>query len=377
MSTTNNSAVLQELYYNVKNPSAFSSINKLYKAARERVPDITLRSVKEWLAGERTYTLHRDARYRFKRNKIVVSYPREQYQADLADMSQLSKSNHGYKYLLTCIDLFSRYAFAEPIKNKTPAAVKEAFERIFAAVPQPHKLQTDKGKEFVNRMIKDWLKERGINFFTSHNQKIKCSMVERFNRTIKNKIYKFLTAKGTKRYINVLPELVNGYNNSYHRTIKMKPSEVGPENKDKVFETIYGAPSLHAYLQKGASNDGKRSRAQQLKVGDKLRVVKHTPHFRRGYHPLWLEEVFVISQKLPRPTKPVYHVRDLTGQEIEGHLYPEEVQPVNLGPKSATRVESIVERRVAPGNQQQVRVKWVGINGETNNNWIAAADYPH
>ncbi|RWS21323.1 hypothetical protein B4U80_03489, partial [Leptotrombidium deliense] len=210
-----NNAILRKIYYDQNNPASFSTADKLFKAARLEAPSLTLKEVKNWLKNQVTYTLHKPIRHKFRRRKIVVSAIDEQWQADLVDLQEFAAKNNGYKYLLTAIDLFSKYAFAVPIKNKKAETVVAAFEKIFKR-RIPLKLQTDKGKEFINSSLQKFLKNNHVKFFTSHNDVIKCSVVERFNRTLKSKMFKYFTANGTRKYIDVLQDFLNSYNNSYH-----------------------------------------------------------------------------------------------------------------------------------------------------------------
>ena len=153
-----------------------------------------------------------------------------QWQSDLVDMSHLSKFNQGYNYILTTIDIFSKYAWAVPLKNKTGQALVEAYRQIFSLGRVPQKLQTDKGTEFINRGVQALLKEYDVKFFTTNNE-TKASVVERFNRTLKTKMWKYFTSQNTHRYIDILPDLMEAYNNSFHRSIKTKPSQVSRENE--------------------------------------------------------------------------------------------------------------------------------------------------
>ena len=123
-------AYLSKVYYNPKNEAGFASVDKLYKI-KEQFPDVTRRQVIDWLAKQRTYTLHKSVRHRFKRNRIIVSYVDEQWQLDLTSMASVASSNSGNKYILVAIDLLSKYAWANPIKNKLPTTIINVMKNIF------------------------------------------------------------------------------------------------------------------------------------------------------------------------------------------------------------------------------------------------------
>ena len=142
---------------------------------------------------------------------------------DLADMQLKSKCNKGIRYLLCAIDLFSKYAFVVPLKDKKGATITNAFQSILdKSNRKPNKIWVDQGSEFYNNNFKKWLKDNDITMHSTHNEG-KSVVAERFIRTLKNKIYKRMTAISKNVYFDVLDDIVDKYNNSYHSTIKMKP----------------------------------------------------------------------------------------------------------------------------------------------------------
>jgi len=184
------SETLSRIYYDIDNPAAFASQAKLLHEAKLKNQEITLNDVKEWLQGQLVYGLHKDVRRNFLRNRIIVSEIDEQWQADLVDLQEFKARNRENGYILTIIDLFSRYAWAVPIINKGAKSVAAAFEKIFKNGNRiPTKLQTDKGTEFLNRDVQAVFKKYGVHHFTAVNPKTKCSSVERFNRTLKLKMF--------------------------------------------------------------------------------------------------------------------------------------------------------------------------------------------
>ena len=122
---------------------------------------------------------------------MVVYRIDHQWQADLVDLGKLAFYNKGFKYLLTCIDVLSRYAWVVPLKDKTGKTLKEAFHVMFKTGRQPISLQTDKGTEFTNRIFQKFLNEHDVHF-TTYNEETKANIVERFNRILKTKMWKYL-----------------------------------------------------------------------------------------------------------------------------------------------------------------------------------------
>jgi transposase InsO family protein len=162
---------MESTYYNVVAPTSYGGFSKF------KPKGYTKKEVREWLQSQDTYTLHIPTRRRFTRRRIVVYGNDHQRQADLVDLAKLSSYNKGFKYLLTCIDVLSRYAWVVPLKDKTGKTLKDAFQVIFKSVRCPIRLQTDRGTEFTNRIFQKFLKEHDVHFFTTYNEETKASIV--------------------------------------------------------------------------------------------------------------------------------------------------------------------------------------------------------
>ena len=324
----------------------------VYRAAQKDRVDINRQRIKEWLIKQPTYTLHKPIRKRFKRNRVVVNEIDQQWQADLVDMTSLADYNSGYKYLLTCIDVLSKYAWAVPLENKTGLALVGAFKQILKSGRKPHFLQTDKGTEFLNRNFQNLLKKEKIRFFTTQNE-TKASVVERFNRSLKSGMYKFFTATNTYAYLKVLSKLLSAYNHSYHRSIKTTPASVTIHNTDQVWRTLYGVEAISRNKFK-------------FKVGDTVRISIAARPFRKGYLPNWTAELFTVSAKIHR-YPPVYRLKDYDGEEIDGTFYEQELQRV-IKTDDVYEVENVLDTRKRRGKTEYF-VKWVGYPDKFNS-WV-------
>jgi hypothetical protein len=170
-------ALLSRIYLDPANPASFSSPYKLYHAAKKLKPKITLKSVQNWLAGQKSYTLHRASKVNFPRRKVLVRGMHQQYQADLLDLQKLYHANSGTRFLLTVIDCFSRVGAAVPLRNKRAETVRDGFLKVFTEMKPPKKMQTDKGTEFYNSEVKSLFHKLGIIHFST-DQELKASMVE-------------------------------------------------------------------------------------------------------------------------------------------------------------------------------------------------------
>ena len=156
------------------------------------------------------------------KGKIIVNHIDEIFAADLVEMQKFSKINKGYRYLLTCIDIFSKFAFVIPLKDKKGITIKNSLQKIFRK-RKPKFLWTDNGKEFYNNQVNDLLEKINIKLYSTNNSETKSSVIERFNRTFKNMMYKKFTENNNTIFYNIIDKLVNEYNNKYHRTTKMNP----------------------------------------------------------------------------------------------------------------------------------------------------------
>ena len=183
-------------------------------------------------------------------------------------MQSLSKKNKGIKYLLCAIDLYSKYAFVVPLKDKKGISVTNGFNKIIKqSGRKPNKIWVDQRSEFYNHVFKRCLSRNNIIMYSTYNEG-KSVVAERFIRTLKNKLYKHMTATGKNVYYDVLDDIVNEYNNTKHNTVKMKPKDVGNNNK-------------RVYIDE---HNEKRSR---FKVGDRVRISKFKNIFAKGYTPNW------------------------------------------------------------------------------------------
>ena len=350
--------ILSKVYYNTSNPAGFGGARKLYSAVKLIDNRITYNDVLNFLRKQSTYTLHRPARRRFPRNKIYVSYINEMFEADLVDLSMFSRMNNSYKYILTVIDCFSKFLFAEPLKTKTPLEIINAFKKIIK-IRQPMKLRTDRGLEFNNKHFKKFCDENEINFFTSYNSNIKCAIVERVNRTIKGKMFRIFSYKGTRRWIDILPAIVNSYNNSVHRTTKLAPSNVNFENEQTVFKNIYGVRNLKEIFFNNST--------PKFSIGETVRIKYDLSTLDKSYYPLWSENIYKVKDIIRKYNKPQY-VLELEGQKLNRRFYEEEIQKVLVDENNLWRIESILRYRDINGERQAL-VKWLGYSNK-HNSWI-------
>ena len=327
---------MDAIYLNPRAPGSFGGVEALRRYARK-----SRKVVVDYVVGQNAYTMHKPTRTRFPRRRTFAKGIADLFQIDLADVSNLSPHNDGYRYLLNCIDVFTKRAWSMPLRTKTGREVKNAFERILSE-QRCNMVQSDKGTEFFNSAFQSMLRHHGIKFYTSENEDIKAAVVERFNRTLNQKTYRYFTAKRTRRHVDVLSDLLHAYNNSHHRSIGMAPTQVTTDNEDKVRARLYPVQT--------------KKLNWKFKVGDKVRIVKQRRPFKKGYVGNWSEELFVVDTRLP--TSPVtYKLKDLSGDDIKGTFYSDELQVVEKPNDALFDVEHIVKTRKRAGKIEYL-VKW-------------------
>ena len=168
--------------------------------------------------------LHKPLKRNFTRRRVIANHIDEIWCSDLVEMQQFSKWNKGYRYLLMVLDVFSKYGWIIPLKDKKGETVMNAFKIILKEGRKPHYLWTDKGKEYYNKHVKELLDKNKITLYSTENEE-KSSVCERWNRTIKSKMWKQFTVQGNTMYLDMLPKILKQYNNTKHSSIKMTPIE--------------------------------------------------------------------------------------------------------------------------------------------------------
>ena len=298
--------------------------------------------------------LHKPIRRKFKTRRVIANHIDEIWCSDIVEMQKFSRWNAGYRYLLMVLDVFSKYGWIIPLKDKKGETVAQAFKTIFKEGRKPQYIWTDKGKEYYNKHVKELLDKNKITLYSTENEE-KSSVCERWNRTIKTKMWKQFTVQGNTQYLDMLPKLVKQYNNTKHSSIKMTPAEASrKENEGTVYFNLFGD-------MKSISTKSK------YRVGDKVRISKYKrPVFDKGYTANWTEEVFTVD-KIQYTNPITYRLKDLSGEEISGSFYEQEMQKVV---QDVYRIEKVIRRDARKG---KALVKWSGYP-EKFNSWVDIND---
>lgn len=351
--------LFKKIYFDEKNPNSYGSVSKLYKAAKAINPNITLKNTENWLQHQFEYTLYKQTRKNFTRNRIYASFIDEIWEIDSLHYANYSRYNNGYKYLIMIIDVFSKYLRVIPVTSLKSNEMIPKFEMLFKKT-KPTRIRSDRGLEFTNKHFVALCQKYHIRFYTTTNQTKKCAIVERVNRTIRNKIRSFMAHTGKYRYIDALKNIVKSYNHSIHRTINMKPIDVDESDEKIVFKNLYGHPNMLSIMKIKQS-------PKKYELGDEVRQKFDEKLMDKGYIQKWSDIVYKVSKVHDKLIKPQYSV-EYNGIPLRRRFYPEELQLVKTTPSTRWPIEKILRKRRI-NNVEEVLVRYRGF-GPEHDQWI-------
>lgn len=313
--------------------------------------------------------IHKPVRKVKERRRVRVNEKDEIWAMDLVDMNEWKDSNNGEKYMLTVVDVFTRYAWARPMSSKNATDTFAAFISIVdSSGRKPKKLWVDQGKEFYNATFKQWMKANGAVMYSTFGES-KSVIVERFNRTLKTRMWRYFTEANTRRWVDVLPRLISEYNSQKHSTLKMSPESAGLMAHQKKIYLIHNPPLER---ENGAYMGGEK-RVPKWKIGDVVRVSRIKGIFEKGYLPGWSREIFtIVETQVPFDvSEPVtYKLQDRNGEVLQGSFYDAELGPVKY--PDVFLVEKVLKTKMVKG-KKQLLAKFLGYP-DSFNRWLPESD---
>ena len=349
---------LFKAYTNPGSPIAFGSPGRIFQHYNGK---LSLKQIEKWLQELDVYSLHKIPKAPKPRNPIFTYKAHDRWEIDLMDVASLAQSNDNTKFLLSCVDSFSRFGFLRPLLNKSSKAVLAQLKSIVQeAQAAPRYLVADQGLEINNKLMRQYLSQIGTtlqnNLNLSHSP-----ICERFNRTIKRILYQYLTHHRTDRYLDVLPQIQATYNSRVHRIIGMTPMEATKEANQYTLRNRQEQRFMKFFPKQ----------SPKFKPGMLVRVSKTKGLFSRGFTPRFQQEIFRIKDisNMPIPTYTLEtYDRDET---LRGNFYGSEITQVK-DPETFA-IESILKERQPrkKGEEKQYLVKWEGYSKPT---WIKASD---
>ena len=301
---------LSKLYTDPSFPGSYGGLERFYQAVKERFPKVSRSDVQEFLKSQDSYTLHKTIRKPRKYRRTLVFAPRDLWQIDLLDMQKDVRQNRGYRYMCVIIDCFSKFLWIKPLKSKRAKEIVKALALLLMN-ERPNKIQADQGSEFFNKDVAKMLEAFGPKLYHSYSDK-KATIVERVQRTIRQRLGRLFTQQNNRNWVDHIQELTDSYNNSLHRTIKMKPVDVRPEHTANIFARLFPEEI---------------NKKPKFKVGDRVRITAKRTFLQKEYIAGWTKELFIINTV--QQTNPItYILQDESNEVITGSFYAEELQHV-------------------------------------------------
>ena len=353
---------LQNIYYSPKHPAAYTSFNKLYQFVKKDRPDIKKQTLRDWLRKQEIYGTHLPVKRKTKRPRVVTFGVDTQWDGDSAFMLRYEGENDGYKYFTLFIDIFTRYVWTRPLKNLTGKEMVKVLTDIFE-IAKPRKLRTDKGSEFSNKDVRKYLKKENVHHFFTKNES-KANYAERSIKNIKKRLVRYMDYKQSFKWWDVLADITDSYNNTFHSSIGMTPAQAREENPSKIWHNQYDFPLKRLKKVKKPKNKSHFI----YNIGDNVRVSFLKNIFDREYDQKWSTEIFTIYTRKMKQNIPVYAIKDYDGDVIEGDFYGNELQKVIQDDNKVYRIEKVLQKR-KKNKKTEVLVKWVGWPRKFNS-WL-------
>lgn len=276
--------LLYELYYTNKN---FDGTQKLFMKAKEINENIKFKDVDKWLKKQATYQLN------YNDNKTKIYYPiysnsLNSYQIDLTFLPRYKKQNNNYYILFTAIGINNRYAYVDYSKDKKSDTILSIFKKFFKKVKYINNIDGDLGSEFTNKKFINYLNENKIqyDFFKSDSHKL--GIINRFHRTLKDKLTKYFTATDTVKWIDVIDKITLNYNNTYHRGIKAKPIEIFDNDMEE----------LLLIQNKKNITDKVKLNEEQFNINDLVRHKLNKSLFIDKQTPKYSDTIYTVKKVL-------------------------------------------------------------------------------
>ena len=300
---------LKDIYLDPSHPASFGSLDHLYKIVKkEGKHKISHSQIKKWIQKQESYSLNKGLKRKFERGRVIVEGIDDQFDIDLASLIYYADDNDGYKYLLVVIDIFSHYGWVQPLKDKTANEIVKAFDKV---------------------------------------------LQERFIKTLKSKIFKYMVEKNSPRYIDVLPKIVQSYNRTWYSGIRSEPINVNKTNEKQLWWQMYWPKEPYD------PNRKKHEIKYAFKIGDRVRTTfLHRP-FQREYDTRWTGEILKITRRFMRQGQPIYKLADWYNKPVKGTFYQKELQKIEVRDDDMFKVEKVIKYK-GRGNKREALVRWLG-----------------
>ena len=352
--------VLKRSYFNPKHPIAFAGVEKIYQWFKKNGYKLSRTKIENWLTKQEDVAIHRTPRRHFLRRPVISPYPGYMLDSDMAVYIDLAKYNDDYKYILFCIDVFSRYAWATPLKSKRPGEVIQAYKTLIDKGMKASHIRTDKAGELTSKRTEAFFKSNNMKHYVTQNE-TKANYAERLIKHIRKKLARYMSFKQTHRWVDILDDVMHSYNHSYHRSIKMTPADVTAEDVNRLWKLQYEPKNR---IKK--EHPIRKNHVFKFKVGDFVRVSALKRTFEREYDEKFTRELFVVTKRQISQGVNVYTLKDYAGEGITGTFYQQELVKAHLS--DVYKIEKVIKKR-----KNEAYVRWLGW-GEKHDSWIPLRD---
>jgi Integrase core domain len=353
--------LLASIYYDPSHSASYKGISPLLKEVNRILvesgrPKLPRQTVVDWAEKQDSYTSIKNSRIKFPTNPYKIPKLDSQAGSDMIDMRKFKKENDDFSWILVFMNLYSRFVWTEAVKSKDAKSVLNAIKKILARIPFKHQsLQTDRGGEYYNQHLLEFLKEQDIKLFSTGSSVFP---VERFNRTFLARLFRYQTAKNTRRWVSVLQDLTDSYNNGFHTAISATPYEI--LNGLKEVKNVRTSKAYEAQFQKYVNQDRKYA----LPINQLVRL-SYDPHhgnpFQKSYHSRWTDELFRVAEIIDKPGRRLlYKVKSIgePAELIQNTFYANELSKVNEAFLSGSlHIDKILKYR-GKGKKREALVTW-------------------
>lgn len=342
-------------------PHSFGGKNRVY----EYYKDISNSAIDKALSYNDIYTRFKQHRKSKKYSPIYVHKKRELFQSDVTFFTDktLVKANHGYQYLHCTIDAFTKMAWIYPLKENTCKSSLMCIKDILRKCgDKPKRINSDRGSEFTCNKFEKFMKNSKIKHYLSYSIR-KCPIIERFNLTIQQLLYKLMSAHNSHEWTKFLDDAMRIYLNRKHRTIQMTPLEAEKDENQPKLQVLYQMKYVKA---------GEKVKKPKYKIGDSVRIWKDRGQFHRGYMEDYTREYFTIVKVLNNLPVPRYKIKEQNGENVIGSFFEDELVEYNSSPNVNHEIEKVIKAR-GKGRKKEYFVKFKGWP-DSYNEWVKASN---
>jgi len=346
---------LAEKYYDPKQPGSFQGADKLYRS----VGGVSKKKIRDWLSSQETHTLTREFKTSKKRRlRVPLLSLNHQWDIDCGFLPGFEE--RGYKGFLLCIDVFSRQVHACAIKTTSAAQIIACLKIIFQTA-RPRVIRSDGGIEFRAKATKQFLDSQNISHYITHNT-TQANFAERAIRSIKARLFKYLVYKNSKKWVDVLRDIVQSYNNTYHRSLGRTPASVNENNQEEALlqQYVINPPKMHERRPYGYS------------VGDNVRIPYTRQKFDRVYNVKWTGEVMTVVKRYRNQNINLYKVEGFDKEPILGSFHEWELQKIVQEDDPIYKIDRVV-RTKGRGKNKFAFVSWLAWPSRFNS-WVPYDD---